>query len=130
MTTPTRAERKPQRSFVPIAPFGFERFEVPVQRVTRREPPPIGVIFGKANMHRASTQFRPTPGPTDAVHRTKILLPSPSHQGHGLTCSRLRARPVDYPVALSSRKFRPTRPNPVTAEARQPDPMAPALHLK
>src|SRR5271157_5730521 len=113
MKTLTPVATKPQRFFVPIAPFEFESFEVRVRRVTRHRPLPIGVSFRKVNVHRVSRQFKTMPGPVDAVRRTKIFLPSPSLQGHGSTCLPLGARPVDRPAALSSRQLYASASNPI-----------------
>jgi hypothetical protein len=121
MKTLIRAAMKPQRSFVPITPFEFESFEVRVRRVTRHRPLPIGVSFRKVNVHRVSRQFKTMPGPIDAVHRTKIFLPSPSLQGHGLMCLPLGARPVDRPAALSSRQLYASASNPIPKAAREPE---------
>jgi hypothetical protein len=119
---------KPERFFVRIAPFEFERFEVRVRRVKRHRPFLIGVSYRKVNVHRVLKQFKTIPGPPDGVHRTKILLPSPSLQGHGLMCSRLGARPVHDPAALSSGRFHPTAPNFFSTEAREPQQIAPLSH--
>ena len=116
---------KPQRFFVPIAPFEFERFEVRVRRAKHRRPLSFGVGFRKVNVHRVLKQFKTISGPLEAVHRTKILLPSPSLQGHGLMCSRLGARPVHDPAALPSGQFHPTALNSFSTEAREPQQIAP-----
>ncbi len=121
MNTLIRAARKPQRSFVPITPFEFDSFEVRVRRVTRHRPLPIGVSFRKVNAHHVSRQFKTKPGPVDAVRRTKIFLPSPSLQGHGLTCLPLGARPVARPAALSSRQLYASASNPIPKAAREPE---------
>ena len=105
MKTLIRVTRKPQRLFVPITPFEFESFEVRVRRATRHRLLPIGVSFRNVNGHWVSRQFQIMPGSIDAVHRTRIFLPSPSLQGQGWMCSRLRARPVDHRAALSSQQF-------------------------
>jgi hypothetical protein len=117
MKTLIRAARKPQRSFVPITPFEFESFEVRVRRVTRHRPRPIGVSFRKVNVHRVARQFKTMPGPIDAVHCTKIFLPSPSLQGHGLMCLHSGARPVHRPAALSSRQLHASDSNPIPKAA-------------
>ena len=117
MNTLIRAAMKPQRSFVPITPFEFDSFEVRVRRVKRYRPLPLGVSFRKVNVHRVSRQFKTMPGPIDALHRTKIFLPSPSLQGHGLMCLPLGARPVDRPAALSSRQLYASVSNPIPKAA-------------
>jgi len=121
MNTLIRAAMKPQRLFVPTTPFAFESFEVRVRRVTRHRPLPIGVSFRKVNVHRVSKQSKTMPGPIDAVHRTKIFLPSPSLQGHGLMCSPSGARPVHRPAALSSRQLYASASNPIPKAARKPE---------
>ena len=126
MKTPIRAETKPQRSFVPIASFEFESFEVRVQRVTRHRPLSIGLNFRKVNVRRALRQFKTVARPRDAVRLTKILLPSPSHQGLGWMSLHLWARPVDQTAALSSRQFHPT--NSLFTEAREPEQIARLSH--
>ena len=120
MKTPIRAARKPQRFFVPPTPFESESFDIRVRQVTRHISLPIGVSFLKLSIHRLSRQFKTMAEPIDDVHRTKILLPSTSLQGHGLRCSPLRARPVDHPAALSSRQFLPSAPNSCSTEPREP----------
>jgi len=50
-----RATRQPQRSFVPIAPFEIESFEVRVRRVAHRRPISIGAW-------RSTTARRTLPG--------------------------------------------------------------------
>jgi hypothetical protein len=108
MKTQIRAARKPQRSFVPITPFEFESFEVRVGRVTRHRPFSIGVSYRKVNVRGVLKQFKTIPGPVNAVHHTKILLPSPSLQGHGLICSRLgRGRFVIRPRSLPGNSTQP-----------------------
>jgi hypothetical protein len=128
MKTLIRATGKPQRSFLPITPFECESFEVRVRRVTRHIPLPTEVSFRKVNVHRLSRQLKTMPRPIDAVHRTKISLPSPSLQGQGLMCLHLGARPVDQPAALSSRQFPPTASNFFTTEAREPEQIDPSSH--
>ena len=125
MKTLIRAASKAQRSFVPMALFEFESFEVRVRWVARHKAFPTGVSFRKVNVHRVSRQFKTMPGPIDAVHRTKLFLPSPSLQGHGLMCLHLGARPDVRPAALSCRQFQPTAPNSFTKEAREPEQIAP-----
>jgi hypothetical protein len=112
---------KPERFFVPIAPFKLERFEVRVRPVTRHRPFLIGVSYRKVNVHRILKQFKTIPGPLDAVHRAKIFLPSPSLQGHGLMCSRSGARLVHRPAALSSRQLHASASNPIPEAAREPE---------
>ena len=124
MKTLIRATSKAQRSFVPITPFEFESFEVRVRQVTRHRPLPIGASFRKLAVHPVSRRLKTMPGPIDAVLRTKILLPSPSLQGHGLMCLQLGARPVDHPAALSSRQLHCPAPNRFSAEAREPEQIA------
>ena len=99
----TRATTKPRPSFVPVASFEFESFEVRMRRMTRHKPLPIGVSFGSRNIHRPTRQFKTSPKPIDVAQRAKDFLPSPLLQGPGLKCLRLRARPVNRPAALSSR---------------------------
>jgi hypothetical protein len=118
MKTQIRAARKPQRSFVPITPFEFESFEVRVGRVTRHRPFSIGVSYRKVNVRGVLKQFKTIPGPVNAVHHTKILLPSPSLQGHGLMCLRSGARLVDRPAALPSRQLHASASNSVPTAAR------------
>jgi len=124
MKTLIRATRKPERPGVPITQFEFESFEVPLRRATGHRPRPVGVSFEKVSVHRVSRQCKTTPGPGDAVHRTKILLPSPPFQGHGLMCLPLGARPVDHPAALSSRQSHPAAPDRFCAEAIDPEQIA------
>ena len=102
MKTLIRATTKPRRSFVPVASFEFESFEVRVRRITRHKPLPME-SFRRMNIHRPSRQFKTMPQADRAVQRAKIFLPSPSLQGHGLMCLHLGARPVNHPAALSSR---------------------------
>jgi len=128
MKTLTRATRKPQRSFVPIASFEFESFEVRVRRVTRHKPLPIGVSCRKVNVHRVSRQFKTILPPIDADSRETIFLPSPSVQGHGLMCLRSGARPADCPAALSSRQLRASARNPIPKEARELEQIASQSH--
>jgi hypothetical protein len=127
MKTLIRAARKPKRSFVPIISFEFESFEVRMRRVTPQKPLPIGVSFRKVSAHRVSRQFKTLPGLIDVVQRTKIFLPSPSLQGHGLMSLHLGARPV-RPAALSSRQFHQTASNFFTKEAREPEQIALQSH--
>lgn len=120
MKTLIRAARKPQRSFVPITPFEFESFEVCVRRVTRRGPLPIGAAFRRVNINHHSRRFKTIPRPIYAAQRAKNLLPSPLLQGHGLMCLRSGARPVARPVALSSRQWHASAPDPIPKAAREP----------
>jgi len=101
MKTPIRASSKAKRSFVPITPFAFENFEVPVRRVTGHRPLPVGVAFKRLSLHLRS-RFKTTPRLIDAAQRAKVFLPSPSHQGPGLMRLHLEARPVVSPAALPS----------------------------
>ena len=116
---------KPQQFSVPITPFEFEIFEVRVRRIKRHRPFSIGVSFRKVNGRRVLNQFKTISGPLDAVRRTKILLPSPSFQGHGVDVLALRARPVQDPAALSSGQFHPTALNSFSTQAREPKQIAP-----
>lgn len=85
---------KAQRSIVPITQFEFERFKIRVRQVTR---------------------------PSDAASYLKILLPSPSLQGHGWMRLHLGVRPVDHPAALSSRRLHRSAPNGSSAGTREPE---------
>ena len=127
MKTLIRDAKKPLRSFVPIASFEFESFEIRVRRVKRERPLPIGVRLRKVSVHPVLRQFKPVAGPIDAFHITKILLPSPSLQGRGLMSLPLRAQPVD-PAALSSRQFPPTAPDSFSTQVREPEEIAPLFH--
>lgn len=120
MKTLIRAEKKAPRSFVPIAPFEFESFEVRVERVTRHRPLAIGLSIRKVNVRRALRQFKTVGRPTEAVPLTKIFLPSPKLQGHGLMCLRLGARPVASPAALSSRQLQSSAPNALSEGTPEP----------
>ena len=128
MKTPIPATTKLQRLVVPMTPFAFESFEVRVRQVTLHRPLPIGARFRKLAVHPVSRRLKTTPGPIDAVLRTKILLPSPSLQGHGLMCLQLGARPVDHPAALSSRQLQLAAPDPFATETRDPEQIAPLSH--
>lgn len=79
MKTPIRAKGKALRSFVPVAPFEFETFELPVRPVNRHTPTSIPV-----------------------AQPAKLFLPSASLQGPGLMSLHLGARSVGYPAALPS----------------------------
>ena len=125
MKTPIRATSKVQRLVVPMNLFAFESFEVPVRQVTRHRPLRVGASFRKLNVHRGSRRYKPMPGWIDAVDRTKIFLPSPSLQGHGLMCLHLGARPVEHPAALSSRQFHFSAPDPTPADKRESEQIAP-----
>jgi len=113
MKTLIRAISKAKRSFVPLAPFEFESFEVRVRSVARHRPLPVGVALRKLNTHRPPRQFKTIPRPIDAAQRTKDFLPSPSLQGLGLMCWRSGARPVNRPAALSSRQLHASASNPI-----------------
>ena len=121
MNTLIRAARKPQRSFVPITPFEFEGFKVRVRRVTRPRRVPIQVASRRVNIHLPSRQFKTMLTPIDAAQRAKNFLPSPSLQGHGRMSLHLGARPVDLPVALSSRQLHASTPNPIPKAVREPE---------
>jgi hypothetical protein len=121
MKTLIRPAKKPQRSFVPIAPFECESFEVRVRRVTRLKPLPIGVSFRGMNIHCPPRQSKTIFTPINAAQRAKGFLPSPSLQGLGLTCLRLGARLVDRPAALSSRQLHASASNPIPKAAREPE---------
>jgi hypothetical protein len=54
MKTVMRGSRRRQRSFVPIAPFEFERFVVSVRRSARHRRPPLGIVLS-----RGATGFHP-----------------------------------------------------------------------
>ena len=103
MKTWIHAARKPHRSLVPVALFDYETFEVRVRQVARHRPVPVGDAFKKMRIQLPSGQFKTTSRPIEAGAPAKILLPSPSLQGHGLICSRSGAPSVDCPAALSSR---------------------------
>src|SRR5437899_11117183 len=96
MKTLIRAVKKTQRSFVPIASFEFERFEIPVRRVKSHGPLPTGAVF--RNLSQSKTILTPI----DAAQPAEIFLPSPSLQGLGQMYLRLGARPVHRPAALPS----------------------------
>jgi hypothetical protein len=121
MKTLTRATRKLQRSFVPIASFEFERFEVRLRRVTRPRRVPIRVASKRVSIHLPSRQFKTILTPIDAASRENIFLPSPSLQGRGLMRLHLGARSVDHPAALSSRQLHASASNPIPKAAREPE---------
>jgi hypothetical protein len=128
MKTLTRATSKAKRSFVPIAPFEFESFEVRVRRVTRHRRVPIQVASRLVNIHPPSRQFKTTPRAIDPAQRTTVFLPSPSLQGLGMMRLHSGARPVDHPAVLSSRQFHSSALNRIPKEAREPEPIAPQSH--
>ena len=128
MKTPIRATSKVQRLVVPMNLFAFESFEVGVRQATRRRPLRVGASFRKLNVHRGSRRYKPMPGWIDAVDRTKIFLPSPSLQGHGLMCLHSGARPVEDLAALPSRQLHLAAPDPFSAETRDPGQIAPLSH--
>jgi hypothetical protein len=121
MKTLIRATSKARRSFVPIAPFEVENFEVRVRRVTHPRRVPIRVASRRVNLHLPSRQFKTILTPSDAISRAKIFLPSPSLQGHGLMRLHLGARPVDHPAALSSRQLHASVSYPIPKAAREPE---------
>jgi hypothetical protein len=106
MNTLIRAATKPRRLFVRLAPFEFESFEVRMRRITRHKSLPIGVSFRRMNIPRAPRQFKTIAGPVDAAQPAKIFLPSPSLQGHGLTCSRSLPGNCTLPLLIPSPKRR------------------------
>jgi hypothetical protein len=123
-----RATRKTKRSFVPITQFEFETFEVCVRRRNSGRPLRFGVGLTKLNGDHLSGPFKTILTPIDAARRTKILLPSPSLQGHGWMCLHLGARPVHHSAALSSRQVHLAAPNSFSTEAREPEQIAPSSH--
>jgi len=128
MKTRSRAAMKPQRLVVPIAPFEFATFDVPVRRVTRQRRVPIRVAIRRANPVLHAKTFKAKRRSIDADQRTKVFLPSPSLQGHGWMSWRVGARPVGCPAALSSRQLRASAPNPIPRAAREPEKIALQSH--
>ena len=94
MKTLIHAPRKPKRSFVPVTPFAFESFEIPVRRASGTRLLQSKAALRKANSPRASRLIETTPRPIDAAQPAKIFLPAPSMAGQGLTLLRFGARPL------------------------------------
>ena len=102
MKTQTRATKKTQPLFVPIASFEFESFNLPVRRVKSHGLLPIGAVLRKLNVCPQSSEIKFTHAPLSGAESAKIFLPSPSPQGPGRMCLRLGARLVSRPTALPS----------------------------
>lgn len=128
MKTLIRATMQPQWSVLPIAPFEFATFDVPVRRVTRQRLVPIRVAIRRANTVLHAGPFKAKRGSIDPDQRTKVFLPSPSLQGHGWMSLQLRARPVDHSAALSPLQLHLNAPEFFTKEARAPEQIAPMSH--
>lgn len=100
MKTQIRAAKKTRWSLLPIAPFEFESFEIPVRRFDNNGPLSIGAVFRTMNVDTDSGLFNPSLTPIDIAQSAKIFLPP--HSAHGLeqalpsdsgtSCSRPRSQ--------------------------------------
>lgn len=100
MKTLVRATRKSKRLLVPMTPFQFEEFDVPVRRLSDNGPLQSKAAFRKVNSHHRPRPLKIFPTAIEGAQPPKVFMPSPSL--HGLMLWRLGTRPVAHAPALSS----------------------------
>jgi hypothetical protein len=96
---------------VPVTRFEFEKFGIPVRRVTGHSALAVGIALDTPRVHAAlSKPLKSAPTLVAPAQATKIFLPSPSVQGLGSMCLHSGVRPVDRPAALPSLQLRLSAP--------------------